>query len=306
MIGRGDARGWRRPRPATTIRAGMGLRRNPAEPRGWSTPQPRIAEPLTRVFDDVLRPEQDVDITQYAESRYLIESVRYRQRVPDRVEARLYPPLLPAAKWWGQWSRRLPTAACTATSRTGSSGCWCPDRGRAHRMTGSDLTVGSAVAVVAQLVLVVAGAPVLVGVMRQVRARLEGRAGAGIWQPWRDLRKLMGKETIRPHGTPGCSPRHPGFCSAPPLLIAAVIPFLSTRSPLDGVADLFAVVALLLLWDRGPRPGRAGHRHRHSAGWAPAGRSPSPRWPSRRSCWLGSRCPRESGPPTWPRSSRAP
>jgi hydrogenase-4 component B len=66
-----------------------------------------FAEPLTRVFDDVLRPEQDVNITQYAESRYLIESVQYRQRVPDRVEARLYPPLLAVAQWWGQWSRRL-------------------------------------------------------------------------------------------------------------------------------------------------------------------------------------------------------
>jgi hydrogenase-4 component B len=66
-----------------------------------------FAEPLTRVFDDVLRPEQDVDVTQYAESRYLIESVRYRQRVPDRLEARLYPPLLAFGQWWGQWSRRL-------------------------------------------------------------------------------------------------------------------------------------------------------------------------------------------------------
>jgi hypothetical protein len=27
--------------------------------------------------------------------------------VPDRVEARLYPPLLALGQWWGQWSRRL-------------------------------------------------------------------------------------------------------------------------------------------------------------------------------------------------------
>jgi formate hydrogenlyase subunit 4 len=114
-------------------------------------------------------------------------------------------------------------------------------------MTGSDLTVGSAVAVVVQLVLVVGGAPVLVGVMRQVRARLEGRAGAGIWQPWRDLRKLLGKESIRPYGTSWVFAEAPRVLLGSTLLIAAVIPFLSTRSPLNGVADLFAVVALLLL-----------------------------------------------------------
>jgi formate hydrogenlyase subunit 4 len=114
-------------------------------------------------------------------------------------------------------------------------------------MTGSDLTVGSAVAVVVQLVLVVGGAPVLIGVMRQVRARLEGRAGAGIWQPWRDLRKLLGKESIRPYGTSWVFAEAPRVLLGSTLLIAAVIPFLSTRSPLNGVADLFAVVALLLL-----------------------------------------------------------
>ena len=65
------------------------------------------AEPLTRVFDDVLRPEHDVDITHHVESRYLVESVRFRQRVPDRVEARLYPPVVAGANWWASRARRL-------------------------------------------------------------------------------------------------------------------------------------------------------------------------------------------------------
>ncbi len=66
-----------------------------------------FAEPLTRVFDDVLRPEHDVDVTPHAESAYLIESVKYRQRVPDRLEAAIYPPLLKAVEAWGQRSRRI-------------------------------------------------------------------------------------------------------------------------------------------------------------------------------------------------------
>ncbi len=65
------------------------------------------AEPLTRVFDDVLRPEHDIDVTHHAESRYLVESVQYRQRVSDRLESRLYPPVLAAATWWGNRARGL-------------------------------------------------------------------------------------------------------------------------------------------------------------------------------------------------------
>ncbi|WP_427889175.1 proton-conducting transporter membrane subunit [Kribbella sp. GL6] len=66
-----------------------------------------FAEPLTRVFDDVLRPESDVDVTHHDESAYLIESVRYRQRVADRVETALYPPVLNAAERWGRIMGRL-------------------------------------------------------------------------------------------------------------------------------------------------------------------------------------------------------
>jgi formate hydrogenlyase subunit 3/multisubunit Na+/H+ antiporter MnhD subunit len=65
------------------------------------------AEPLTRVFDDVLRPENDIDVTHHVESRYLVESVRYRQTVSDRIEHRLYPPLLRAANRWAEVARRL-------------------------------------------------------------------------------------------------------------------------------------------------------------------------------------------------------
>lgn len=65
------------------------------------------AEPLTRVFDDVLRPEHDIDITHHVDSRYLVQSIRYRQRVSDRIENRLYPPLLALASWWAAGARRL-------------------------------------------------------------------------------------------------------------------------------------------------------------------------------------------------------
>jgi formate hydrogenlyase subunit 4 len=114
-------------------------------------------------------------------------------------------------------------------------------------MSGAGWSLAGTAIVASQLAVVVGGAPLLIGTMRQVRARLEGRAGAGVGQPWRDLRKLLAKEAIRPEGTSWVFTAGPPVLMASTLLIAAVAPLVSTVSPADGVADLFAVVGLLLL-----------------------------------------------------------
>jgi formate hydrogenlyase subunit 3/multisubunit Na+/H+ antiporter MnhD subunit len=65
-----------------------------------------FAEPLQRVFDNVIQPEHDVEVTHHRESRYLVEAVNYRLWVADRVEHRLYGPILRGARWWaraGAW-----------------------------------------------------------------------------------------------------------------------------------------------------------------------------------------------------------
>lgn len=70
-----------------------------------------FAEPLQRVFDDVLRPEQDINVTPHRESAYLVEAVAYHRRIPDRIEHRLYGPLLAAVAAWGRAGRRLATGS---------------------------------------------------------------------------------------------------------------------------------------------------------------------------------------------------
>jgi formate hydrogenlyase subunit 4 len=102
-------------------------------------------------------------------------------------------------------------------------------------------------ATAAQVVVVVAGGPLLVGLMRQVRARLEGRAGAGVTQPWRDLRKLLRRQPVTPIGTGWAFRLAPLLLIGTSLVLAAVVPLLTTASPLDRTADLFAVVGLLAL-----------------------------------------------------------
>ena len=67
-----------------------------------------------------------------------------------------------------------------------------------------------------QIGAVMAGAPLLVGVTRQVRARWEGRSGGGVLQPWRDLVNQLGKQANTPHGTTV-------VCAAAPEIVVAPV-----------------------------------------------------------------------------------
>ena len=66
-----------------------------------------FAEPLLRVFDDVLRPDMQVVVTHHAESRYLVERVKVSSSLADAVEVRLYAPVLRAVNATANVVRRL-------------------------------------------------------------------------------------------------------------------------------------------------------------------------------------------------------
>lgn len=101
---------------------------------------------------------------------------------------------------------------------------------------------------ITQPLLLVGGSPLLAGLMRQVRAKLEGRAGAGVLQPWRDLRKLLlHKESVTPRGTSEVFRYAPLVLMGTTLVVCVVVPFVTVSSAVDPVADLVAVVALLTL-----------------------------------------------------------
>ena len=101
-------RRWRRPAPATLPLWACGA--DDLTPRMQYTAT-SFAEPLQRVFDDVLRPDTDVEVTHVAESQYLTDSITYRTRIADAIEERLYAPVI-----------RLVTAAAETVRRahTGS------------------------------------------------------------------------------------------------------------------------------------------------------------------------------------------
>ena len=81
-----------------------------------------FAEPLQRVFDDILRPDTNVEVTHFAESQYLVEKVTYQARMVDPVEQRFYTPVVLAVTTWAQLVRRAHTGSVHLYLAYGAAG----------------------------------------------------------------------------------------------------------------------------------------------------------------------------------------
>ncbi len=101
--------------------------------------------------------------------------------------------------------------------------------------------------VILQIIVATAITPLLVGVMRQVRARMEGRVGPGPLQPYRDVRKLLAKEPLRAEGSSVLLVAAPLVLLVSSLLVVALVPLVTTATVIAVPNDLFVVVSLLLV-----------------------------------------------------------
>lgn len=107
--------------------------------------------------------------------------------------------------------------------------------------------IEAVVVTLVHLAFALAITPLLIGVMRTVRARLEGRVGGGLWQPWRDVIKLFAKEPLRASGATPVLTWAPLLLMASSLVLCALIPLVSTLSLPGAPGELFVVVSVLLL-----------------------------------------------------------
>src|SRR6267378_2987618 len=98
----------------------------------------------------------------------------------------------------------------------------------------------------AQTALVLALAPLLSGVTRKIRARLLRRRGPSVLQPYRDLLKLIRKETVVAENASWLFRAAPYLIFATTWVAAALVPTFATGlSSLDAAADIIVIVALL-------------------------------------------------------------
>ncbi len=97
----------------------------------------------------------------------------------------------------------------------------------------------------AQMVLVLLAAPLLVGFVRKVRARLLRRRGAPILQPYRDLRRLLRKDVVLAENASWLFRATPYLVFATTWVAAALVPTFAAGLIFSWTADLIALIALL-------------------------------------------------------------
>jgi formate hydrogenlyase subunit 4 len=96
-----------------------------------------------------------------------------------------------------------------------------------------------------QMVLVLALAPGLAGLVRKGKARLLRRRGAPVVQPYRDLLRLLHKEVVLAQNASWLFRATPYLVLATTWVAAALVPTFATGLIFSGAADLLVIIALL-------------------------------------------------------------
>ncbi len=100
-------------------------------------------------------------------------------------------------------------------------------------------------ALLLHITLMLAVAPLLTGLVRRVKARMIGRAGPPILQPWLDLARLLRKQPVVAEGTSWLFRAAPAVSLAATLAACALVPSFALGLSTAGSADMFVIAGLL-------------------------------------------------------------
>jgi formate hydrogenlyase subunit 4 len=108
-------------------------------------------------------------------------------------------------------------------------------------------TVANVVLGLIQALLTLLMAPLLLGITKRVKARLQYRRGPSIFQPYRDLAKWWRKESVESDAASPLTAVAPALVFAAVFVATLLVPIVGQRPPLEGWGDLLVVVGLMAL-----------------------------------------------------------
>lgn len=98
-----------------------------------------------------------------------------------------------------------------------------------------------------QALVLFAVAPLLSGVTRVARARLHNRRGPGVLQEYRDILKLLGRQSVGPDASGWVFRLTPYVMVGVMLTIATALPVVTVDSPMAGLGDLITLIYLFAI-----------------------------------------------------------
>ncbi len=101
--------------------------------------------------------------------------------------------------------------------------------------------------VAAQVIILLTVSPILVGLIRKVKARLQCRKGASIFQPYSDLAKLFRKQPVVSSTTSWIFTATPYILFASTLAAGLLIPTFTSQTPLNIAGGIIVLVYFLAL-----------------------------------------------------------
>jgi formate hydrogenlyase subunit 4 len=98
-----------------------------------------------------------------------------------------------------------------------------------------------------QLLLILASAPLINGIIKKTKARFQSRRGASVLQPYFDLAKLLRKEVVVSPVASWLFHVTPYLVFASTLVIAFLVPTVVTPVPLHWIGDIITIIYLFAL-----------------------------------------------------------
>jgi formate hydrogenlyase subunit 4 len=98
-----------------------------------------------------------------------------------------------------------------------------------------------------QIILIPLASPLFIGIVRKIKAVFQNRKGASIFQPYRDLRKLLNKDEVISTDASWIFKFAPYIIFAITLVIGASIPVFTTAFISNPLSDFLTIVYLIAL-----------------------------------------------------------
>lgn len=98
-----------------------------------------------------------------------------------------------------------------------------------------------------QTLLFIAAAPLLAGWVKRVKCHIQNRAAPSLFQPYRDLVKLFGKDVVLAENASWLFRLTPYIVFGAFVLAAAVVPLVAAHLPAAAIADMIVLVGFFAL-----------------------------------------------------------